>query len=789
MNDVQEFLRASDKLDFKVILERIEEKSSSELGKQRIRSIQPFRNVDALSSELNLVSEFKGVLEGDSSFFMDGLHDVRNTLHKAGIENLVLTSTEILRVNSTLQASRRIKSYFQKNGERYPLLSSTTSSLLENKILEFNISQAIDENGLIRDSASKELQFIRKNIVSMYETLRDRLEKTLKGIAEKGITQDEIVTTRDGRMVIPVKVEFKSKVPGFIHSSSASGSTVFIEPAETLSLNNEIRELHFREQREIERILRILSLQIAEVRLDFLKSIDILSHLDLLYAKARYSIGIKGNTPRIKEKGSLKIINAKHPILIMRHGTEKVVPLSLDLGEKFTTLLITGPNAGGKSVAMKTAGLLALMVQCGLHIPASPDSEFPIFQNIFVDIGDNQSIENDLSTFGSHILRIKELMDSADERSFVLIDEIGAGTDPAEGGALACSVLKNLTKSGALTIATTHQVSLKAFAYENSGMENAAMEFDLENLLPTYTLRIGVPGSSYALEIAKRLGISSTVLEQAAKFLGEQKTSLEKLLIEFESRSQILKNELEIINSDRLKYKDLVDTYNTKLNDFNKEMNRLKAEALAEAREIARKANSVLEECVREIRNHGADRESIKEAKKLIRDLEAEIKGIEGSISSEAQEDLTSHIAKGDLVRLKDGSQVGEVLSIPDSNNMISLAFKSIKLKVKANEIQLIKENKGVTHSSFINDINIAPDTKIDVRGLYADEAVNVVDKFLDSAVLSGLMHVEIVHGKGAGVLRKRISNFLSSDKRIKSFRTGEWNEGGTGATFVELRE
>ncbi len=404
--------------------------------------------------------------------------------------------------------------------------------------MEYNIVECIDEDGHIRDSASKDLKRIRQDLISTAETLRKRLSSILTRVSEKDFLQEEIITTRDGRMVVPVKAEHKNHVPGFIHSSSASGATVFIEPAETLDLNNALTELQLSEQREIARILGELTVQVRAIRSQLEPTIALLATLDLTFAKAKYSIEVIGNPPAISTAPRLRLFQARHPVMLQRHRREEVIPFDLELGGDIRTLVITGPNAGGKSVAMKSIGLLALCAQSGLHIPAAPESELCVFESVFVDIGDEQSIENDLSTYSSHLLRMRDILFGATDRSLVLIDEIGAGTDPAEGGALAASILHDLTWRGSTTVATTHHGMLKAFAHETKGVSNASMEFDQETLKPTYRFRFGVPGSSYALELAKRLELPVSVVEKARELVGDEKIKLESLLTELERQSQ-----------------------------------------------------------------------------------------------------------------------------------------------------------------------------------------------------------------------------------------------------------
>jgi len=787
-----EFQSAAEKLEFKKILGRLQSYASSDLGKSAAEHVLPTANLTLLAQELNRVDEMKKLFESDDPLPIDGLRDIRDTLQRAGIENSILGPADLLPIAQTLEASRNIKTFIQKRKDVYIELYSICEGVNINKILEYNITQAIDDNGNIKDTASKELKTIRNDLVSMYELLRKQLGRILKNVSEQGLTQEDIITTRDGRMVIPVKAEQKHSVPGFIHSSSASGLTVFIEPAATLSLNNEIRELHFKEQREIEKILRTLTIQVREVSSELLQSLEILKDLDLIYAKAKYSIEIKGNKPFLKEYGSIKIVEARHPILLLRHPREKVIPLSMELGNGYSTLLITGPNAGGKSVAMKTVGVLVLMLQCGIHIPASPDSEFPVFKKLYVDIGDDQSIENDLSTFSSHITMLREILNSADDHSLILIDEIGAGTDPVEGGALAAVILAQLTKVGAFTIATTHQVTLKAFVHETEGMENGAMEFDQATLTPTFNFRFGVPGSSYALEIARRLGLSPTIISEAEKMAGEQKSRLEKLIVDLESRAQLLAKKLSIVDVEKLKYNELVESYETKLKGLREEIRLTKSKAIEEAKEIINKANSIIEKSIREIKQRQADKSSIVESKQEIRLLGSEIHAMElalNEISSNAPGiENSATISKGTTVKLKSNSQIGEVLQPPDASGLLQVAFDSLKMRIHVNDIVPINKPKAPTHSFASILLEGNPKRELDVRGLYGDEALQEVDKFIDSAIVTGLHQVDIIHGKGSGALRKKITSFLQSDSRIKSLRFGKWNEGGMGVTIVDLK-
>ncbi|MBI2429282.1 MAG: endonuclease MutS2 [Ignavibacteriales bacterium] len=787
---MSQFDNAAERLDLPKILHRIQFYASSDLGREAAEDIEPITDLETISREHNRVSEMKSILEGESTFPIDDIKDIRGAIQRSTIENNLLTPKELLDIVSTLHASRNIKLFIEKRKEYLQELSALTTSISIHKEIEFNILQAIAENAEVRDSASKELRSIRQSIVDKQISIRKALERILKATSEQGMVQEEIVTTRDGRMVIPIKAELKNRFPGFIHSASSSGQTVFVEPSETLTLNNEITELYYQEKREVEKILKALTNQV-HAHVESIRSIiEAVTMMDLCFAKARYSIETKSNKPLLKESGSLVIRNGYHPILLLRHQRETIVPLNLEIGNSFTTLLITGPNAGGKSVALKSVGILSLMVQCGIHVPVSPDSEFPVLKKMFVLIGDNQSIENDLSTYSSQIIHLKKITEQTDAHSLVMIDEIGSNTDPTEGGAIAAAVLESITSSGALLIATSHQAALKAFVHNSERMQNGAMEFDQTTLLPTYRFKQGVPGSSYAVEIAQRLGLSQIIIDRARGMLGDQKAKLEELIFELESRSQSLEQKIAAVDAEAKKNKELASNYEIKLKALNFEIREVKKKAIEEAKSIIEHAASTVEKTVKEIRTHHANREVIKDARERLSDLEKKIELLESEMTDTMVEESKKsfQVYVGDLVVLKSGGQSGTVLTLPDKNGNLQVAFNSIKAKVNISNVESIsKKNTKETISTSSYSIDKQFTTEVDVRGLYGDEAISTVDKFLDDAVVAGLQRVEIIHGKGTGALKKRIGIFLENDTRVKSMRMGEWNEGGAGITIVEL--
>ncbi|MCI0705863.1 MAG: endonuclease MutS2 [Ignavibacteriae bacterium] len=779
------FAAALQKLEFDKVLDRVARLTSSEPGRAQATSAYPLTDITAINEELKRVSEAKELLIAEGTIPIDGVKNISPALQKTRVENHILTAVELLDVASTLKTARVMHGFLTKRKSIYPHLAVFLPRLFYEKVVEYNIENAIDESGSIRDTASKELKRIRQDIIASEESLRRQLTAIVRRVSEQEFAQEEIVTTRDGRLVIPIKAEHKKHVPGFVHTSSASGATVYIEPAECLELNNSLRELHLQEFREIEKILRDLTRQVQEIQEPLELSLQTLALIDVIVAKAKYSIEILGNAPLVSaESRRVRLVQARHPVLLQRHGREEVVPLDVELGtDGVVTLIITGPNAGGKSVAMKTVGILALCAQAGLHIPASPESELPLFENVFVDIGDDQSIENDLSTFSSHLVRLKDIVTGANSTSLVLIDEIGAGTDPAEGAALGAAILDELTKRRAMTIATTHHGALKAFAHETPGMANGSLEFDQATLSPTYRFRFGVPGSSYALELAERLAIPPGVLIEARKHMGEEKTKLESLLAELESQMQEQRRQSQLVSGERSELQRLIDSYEAKLAEVKRDAASVRKKAVEEAQALIQKAQSTIERTVKEIREQGADKKRIQSAREEVTLLQTEIAGLHQA-TPETIEDET--FAVGDSVRLRDGSEVGEITELRGKEAVV--VWSNGKLRVPI--AKLVKDKKSAgSVISYQTDSNYEPQAapEVDLRGMLGDEAIEKVQRVLDDAIVSGLHRVDIIHGKGTGALRKKVTEFLKGYPHVKAFRLGEWNEGGSGVTVVEL--
>lgn len=781
---------ALEKLEFGAIRNRLLHYAVSDPGRMLLAEIQPSASLSVVREQLARVTEMKRLLEEEGALPLEGIHPVRPALQKSGVEGSVLQPRDLLQIGALLRAARTTRSYVVKRQSVCPLLWELAEPLHADKVLEFNIEQAIDESEVVKPTASRELQSIRRAIGDRYESLKKRLQGILKSVATQGFSQEEIITTREGRMVIPVKAEFKNQVPGFIHSASSSGATVFIEPADTLDLNNEIRSLQFQEQREIERILRALTAQVAVHRDSLMLSLEMLARIDALHARAQYSIEILGVEPQIAGEGPLRLVAARHPLLLLKHGYTRTVPLNLELGGETRTLLISGPNAGGKSVAMKCVGLLVLMAQAGLHIPAADGTRLPLFEGVLVDIGDDQSIENDLSTFSSHLRSLRSIAEAAGGSTLVLIDEIGAGTDPAEGGALAAALLEHLTRQRAWTIATTHQGTLKAFAYEAEGIQNGAMEFDQATLTPTYHFRAGIPGSSYAIEMASRLGFSSALIDRARAFLGVQQSRLDGLITELEASAQASRKQMEALQAETTRVDALVRQYEGKIREQAAELKETKRRALEEAREIVAGANAMIERSVRAIRETAAEKKTVRQVRDEVDRLKVDIQERDRSIAGEAPPPDTVPITAGARVRLKAGTDTGEVLNVSGDGKQAVVVFGQVKMKVPLHD--LVRAAGGTsgpqrTSTTTAADLQKPVARELDIRGMSGEEALPLVDKFIDDAVLAGLHRVDIIHGKGTGVLRKKVTEFLAEHPRVKTTRIAEWNEGGMGATVVEL--
>jgi DNA mismatch repair protein MutS2 len=773
------------KLDFDSVLERVERYFYSALGSSKCDELEFMNDREHIEAELKKVVEFKELLNHSGDVPLDGLSDIREILNKIRIEGHFVAPEDFLRIHSFLVASRKLRKHvMDANADsdgKFPWIASYCSSLYFDKILEHNIEITIDESGIVKDSASANLSRIRKQITQQSGRLRKSLSEILKKIAEKEYTQEDIVTQRDGRYVIPVKTENKRSVQGIIHGASSTGQTVFVEPAEIITLNNELTELHFEERREIDKILRELASQVAKVSSELLGNCMILADIDFIQAKAKYAIETISSMPVITEN-EVDLIDAYHPVLLQTHTRSQVVPLKFRIGNEFNTLVISGPNAGGKTVVLKTVGLCHLMLQFGFLIPAEPESKVKIFSSIFVSIGDEQSIENDLSTFSSHLISVKTILDEADSGSLVLIDEIASGTDPVLGSALSSAILKTLSDRNAFSVVTTHNSELKEFAYATPQIENASLEFDSTTLSPTFRFITGLPGQSFTFEIAKKFDFPESIIADSKSYLTENENRLEDLLCELNETKQnydALKRKTDIEN---VRLSGLSNLYDEKLNELRKNEKVLKQKAKLEAEGIVKDARKLIEKTVKEIRE---EKISPKQAKEIIAEEE---KNLEIIIpDEEANEAISSELSAGDIARLKGSNTSGEVMHV--SGNEILLNINGFTVRVPVSDIEKIQSKpKKESLSSGGVELNEKPvQLSLDLRGKFSYEVKDILERFLYDSVVNGLTEVSIIHGKGSGKLREEVRRQLKETNIVKSYRAGNWNEGDAGVTIVEL--
>ena len=601
---------------------------------------------------------------------------------------------------------------------------------------------------------------------------------------EKDIVREDYLTLRDGRIVIPVKSEHKRHIRGFIHSESSTGQTVYIEPEETLELNNDIVSLSFAERREIERLLRELTKRIGELSSQLKEFLEIISYIDSIFARANYSIEIIGAFPLIDNKKPYLISDARHPIILKKLGRENTVPLNINVRDK-KIVLITGPNAGGKTVVLKTIGLLSLMIQSGIHIPASPDSNFHFFKNILLDVGDSQSIEDDLSTFSSHLSNINKILYLADSDSLILLDEIGTGTDPAEGSALATAMLITIRDKRASAFATTHHGSLKLIANDLEGFENAAMEFDTHNLKPTYVFKQGVPGSSYAFEVAKRIGLPDKFLELASNYLDSSKHKIENFLVEIERKSQQLNDKLKNAELESTRLTGLSILYRQNIDKLDNERREILKKTKIEAEEYLKGINRKIENVIKGIKEFNAENKIIKESQKIIKEIKENNKEFLKEDIELREQNYNFEV--GSIVAVKDTQSVGKILELSKDKMKATVTFGSVKMQVALKNLVHSEENKKSVNILFHSPQVEMPQQRLDIRGERPEEAEFEIIKFIDNAYSSGLGRIEILHGKGTGVLKRTVQDILKSHDRVKTYYFAPIQFGGDGITIAEL--
>ncbi len=782
-------------LEYDKVVEMLVERTSFEPGAELAAILTPTVDVESIEQALDITSEIRSLMDTGARLPLEGASDVRRAVERSATEGAVLTCEELAAARGTLQVIRSLRDYVSDRSEASPALWSLAQGLHPSKEIEDAIERAVDELAMeVRDTASKELGKIRRAMERTRVRLDEKLQEIVKKELERDTIQEAAVHIRNGRLVLPVKRASRSRLKGIVHDQSSTGATVFMEPMGTVPLNNELAELAAAEKKEIHRILRVLTAMVGAESREIAHSLRLLAELDYYKATALLSRDLDAVRPKLNREGRIRILDGRHPVLaaVARKSGTDVVPLNLKLGEGASTLVISGPNAGGKTVTLKTVGLLTMMAQSGLHVPAGADTELSVFREIYADIGDEQSIEMSLSTFSSHLRIIDEILRESDARALVLIDELGSGTDPDEGASLGIAILEELTDRGVHTIATTHLGIVKNHVHEYEGMANGSMAFDPDTLEPTFRFVPDIPGSSHALSIAETLGLPPNVLERARELRDGDVARIDGLLADLVERGRRLDETLGVAEIDRDKARLLTADYEERLAGVRDERKQIRARALAEAREILDRAQSLVEETVKELKESQAAREIIKAAREKLRRekavvVEELIQEIKPPVDDGA---APERFEVGMHVRL--AGRVGKLLSLPDAKGKVQVRVKNATLEVAAEDLReagapAVKQASlsSVTFES-LNDEE--PAVELHLRGMTTDDVENSIDKFLSTAVMQGITEVRIVHGKGTGALRTRTQEVLKGSPAVKSFRLGRWGEGDTGVTVVELK-
>jgi len=780
-------------LEFDKVKERIKKYAQTSAAKDIIYGLEPYDSVFEVRQHLKETDEAFNLLTKKGNPPFEGLFDVREAINNAS-KGATLFPGQLLKIAQLLHSARRFKSFIahKEDEEGYPVLEDICAGIVPLKKIEEKIFNAIIGENEIADRASTKLFNIRNTLRVKNTSVKDRVNAMVR--ANSKYLQENLYTIRGDRYVLPVKAEHKSSVPGLVHDQSSSGATLFIEPMSLVNLNNEIKELKLKEKAEIERILAELSSDIYDNINAVRNDANIIWELDFIFAKAHYASDLDCILPIINEDGIIDIIDARHPLI----DAKEVVSNSIYLGREFTSLIVTGPNTGGKTVTLKTIGIIEIMAMSGLLIPAKQNSIVSYFDEIFADIGDEQSIEQSLSTFSSHMKNIVNIIDKADYKSLVLFDELGAGTDPTEGAALAVSILENLRKRNCKIAATTHYSEMKGYALKTIGVENASVEFDVETLRPTYKLLIGVPGKSNAFEISRRLGLPEYIISYAKQNISKDTMEFENLIQSLQDKN--IKAEKDAIEAEILKMdaEKLKKRYVQKLGKLENIREKAIIEAQKEAKRVIREAKNEADDILKNIRKlesmgySSNVRQKLEKERKKLKDKLDVVEENLANKSKNKGEKLKS-VEEGQEVLLSTINQNVIVLSKPDKKGEVLVQAGIMKINVKLNDLRAIKESSSTTskvnYSKRESKLNMnMVSSSVDLRGMDSEEAIYTADKYLDDAYLAGLGEVTIIHGKGTGVLRKAITNMLKRHPHVKSYRIGIYGEGGNGVTVVELK-
>ena len=782
-------------LEYNKILDMLKDIAVSPMGKDKAFNLKPMENINDILSAQKETSDAESMILQKGNISLGGLREIRPQLKRVTVGG-TLSIEELLNIGEFLYVCRKVKNYAKTDNKNQSFESiQQYFDIIELlPYLEKEITRCIISETQIADDASQKLREIRREIKVSNDRVKEHLNSIITSSAYKNMLQDPVITIRNDRYCVPIKSEYRGSFNGMVHDQSNTGSTLFIEPLSVVQLNNRIKELFGKEREEIDKILKELSMKVAE-NTDVLNSnLEMLTHIDFIFAKGNLSINMKATEPRFNQKGIIDIKKGRHPLL----KQDSVVPIDIYLGKEFTTLLITGPNTGGKTVALKTIGLFTIMGQAGLHIPAFDNSELAVFDDVFADIGDEQSIEQSLSTFSSHMKNIVEILDKVSNNSLVLFDELGAGTDPTEGAALAMAIIEKLHKRKIRTAVTTHYSELKVYAISTEGIENGSCEFNVETLRPTYRLLIGVPGKSNAFAISKRLGLKDDVIDKAKDFISHEDVKFEDVITDLELSKKTLVIEQERAEEYRKEAERLKKEVETQKEKTRQQREKILQEARQEARMIFQKAKEEADSIIKEMNK--AAREKANQSK--MNETRAKIKGRLQDMDNEvtkyskkrANHKPPKDLRPGDRVYVISFDQHGTAMSLPDGNGDVMVQCGIMKIKVPLSELMIddyTEKEKKVTKSVSTNARKSKAQyisSEIDCRGMTVDEGIAVIDKYIDDAYLSGLKTVTIIHGKGTGVLRAAVQKFLSRNPHVKSHRPGTFGEGEMGVTVVELK-
>lgn len=774
-------------LEYDKVIEQVATFCATTIGREAIQSLRPSTELTAVQEMLNEADEALAVLRVRGHAPLGGIFDIKPHAKRAQIGGM-LSAQELMEIASTIRASRMMRQFIELlNDEQeitIPLLVAKKDELPIVTQLEHEINRAIDDNGKVLDSASSTLRNIRQKLRTAESRVRSRLESYTRGANASKMLSDSIVTIRNDRFVLPVKAEYRSHYGGIIHDMSASGQTLFIEPDSVVQANNDIREQKMKEKEEIDKILMTLSGLVQEVAHDLFTLIDVLATFDIVFAKARYGTEHKCTKPEVNDEGYMKLTKARHPLLPI----EEAVANTIEFGDDVTTIVITGPNTGGKTVTLKTVGLCTLMAQSGLPIPALDGSEVAVFESVYADIGDEQSIEQSLSTFSAHMVNIVSILKKFNERSLLLFDELGSGTDPQEGAALAIAILDEVHGTGARVMATTHYPELKAYGYNRPGVVNASVEFDIDTLSPTYRLLIGVPGRSNAFEISDRLGLQHHIIDRARSFTGEDRGEVNTMIASLEKSRVDAEKDAEQMAKQLAEAEQLREELEQELEELRKNEERLVEKATHRAEKIVAKAEAEAEEVMQELRDLRLyARADVKEHELI--EMRKRLEGAKPErVKKEGPKKTTMRPLKvGDEVKSLDYGQKGTLVDKLDDGQWV-VQIGILKMNLQEDRLEYVKPEKEQKPVTTVQRHRAPAKMELDLRGMRYEEAIQRTEQYIDDALLANLHQISIIHGKGTGALMKGVQKVLKRHSRVKEYRFGEAGEGGYGVTVAILK-